>query len=185
MQRFPGSILLVLSAPLATGCSSMSNGTATLQARGGITGDSELLYAVASLGSASQGGSDLEVRSYGLRASVNTQFVDVIGGADEHRIEGEHATETSLGLRKRFPSTDPGSFYVEAVYRRGHGLDTPSGHSNYDGMATGFGAVFQLSDHWFLDLCVAVEWTLGDLDLENGDDHLNEIVFNLGLGFSI
>ena len=124
------------------------------------------------------------MRSYGLRASINTPFVDVIGGADEHRIEGQHLTETSLGLRKRFPSSDPGSFYVEAAFRRGFGLDTSSGRSDYDGMEAGFGGVFQLSDHWFLDLSLSVEWTLGDLDLENGDDHLSEVLFNLGLGFS-
>lgn len=161
----------------------MSNGAATLQARGGITGDSLSYSYGSSAGYAGGGAADLELRSYGVRATINSTFVDVVGGADEHRIQGEHATETSLGLRKRFPSTDPGSFYVETLYRRGHGLDTPSGHTGYDGMASGLGAVFQLSEHWFLDIGIAVEWTLGDLDLENGDDHLNEVVFNLGLGF--
>ena len=45
-------------------------------------------------------------------------------------------------------------------------------------------AVSQLRDHWFLDLCLCVERTMGDLDRENGDDHLNEVVFNAGLGVS-
>ena len=163
----------------------MSNGTATLQARGGIRGDSEILWALASLGAASEGGSDLEVRSYGARTSLNSTFVDVIAGVDDHRIEDEHATETSFGLRKRFPSTDPGSFYVEAAFRRGHGLETPAGRTHYDGMEAAFGAVFQLGEHWFVDMSLSVEWTLGDLDLESGDDDLNEVLFNLGLGFGL
>lgn len=185
MRRVHGSVLPLVIGSVAAGCSSMSNGTATLQARGGLTSDTGFYYYGSGQGYAGGGGGDVDVRSYGARASFNTPIVDVIGGADEHRIEGQDVTETSLGLRKRFPSTDPGSFYVEAAFRRGYDLDTPSGRSDYDGMEAGVGAVFQLSEHWFLDLSFSVEWTLGDLDLENGDDHLNEVLFNLGVGFSL
>jgi hypothetical protein len=175
-------VRLLLIGMVPVGCSSMSNGTATLQARGGITSDSEFEYYGSWNGYPTNGGFDLDVRSYGLRASLNSEYVDVLAGADQHRIDGEDVPEASVGLRKRFPSTDPGSFYVEAAYRRGYGFNTPSGRTSYDGMETGLGAVFQLSDHWFLDLCLCVEWTMGDLDRENGDDHLNEVVFNAGLG---
>jgi hypothetical protein len=185
MRRVHGSVLPLMIGSVAAGCSSMSNGKATLQARCGITGDSGFYYYGSNQGYLGGGGGDLDLRSYGLRASINTTIVDVIAGADEHQVEDEQVGETSLGLRKRFPSTDPGSFYVEAAFRRGHGMDTPSGHSDYDGMEVGVGAVFQLSQHWFLDMSLSLEWTLGDLDLENGDDHLNEVLFNLGVGFSL
>ena len=52
-------------------------------------------------------------------------------------------------------------------------------------MEAGFGGIIQLDEHWFLDLGLSMEWTLGDLDLESGTDHLNEVVFNIGLGFSL
>ena len=179
------SIWPVLIGSFVAGCSSMSNGTASLQVRGGLTGDSASYYG-GSYGRVEGGGvENLALRSYGVRASINSPFVDVIGGTDEHRIEGQDVQEASLGLRKRFPSSEPGAFYVESVYRRGFDLETLSGRSDYDGMEVGFGGIIQLSDHWFLDLGFGLEWTLGDLDLENGTDHVSEMVFNIGLGFSI
>ena len=172
-------------ASLATACSSTRNGTASLEARGGLTGKSAYVRSGSGQRIDSGGVEDLNVGSYGLRASINTIYVDLIAGTDEHRIEGQTVQESSLGLRKRFPSTDPGSFYVDAAFRRGFDLETASGRSDYEGLESGVGAIIQLDEHWFLDLSFVVEWTLGDLDLENGTDHVNEVLFNIGLGFSI
>ena len=185
MPHVRRSALPLLIGSFVAGCSSMSNGVATLQARGAVHRESDSYYHESRYGYGVEGGGNLALRSYGLRASINTPIVDVIGGADEHRFEGQHISEASLGLRKRFPASDAGAFYVEAAIRRGFGLDTLSGRRDYDGMESGFGGIFQLGDHWFLDVGFSVEWTLGQLNLASGRDHLSEVLFNVGLGFSL
>jgi hypothetical protein len=173
---------------LAAGCSSTKEGIASLEALGSITGDSGHYYPYQGLdqgGYVASGGGDLNVRSYGMRASVNSPYVDLIAGTDIHRIEGQDIQEASLGLRKRFPSSDPGSVYVDAALRRGFDLETLSGSRDYEGAEAGFGGLIQLGGPWFLDLGLCVEWTFGDLDLASGKHHLNEVLFHLGMGFSL
>lgn len=194
MLRAP--VLSLLIASFAAGCSSTSNGVASLEARGtaalhgdGGPGGSSSGYRSTdgSNGPFLSGGGnwDTFLRSYGLRGSINTTVVDVIGGADEHRIEGQDVTEANAGLRKRFGESGAGTFYVDMEWRHGFGLESGSGRRDYDGMELGFGVIIQLSERWFLDLELGWERTFGQLELDSGREHLNEALFTLGFGLSL
>ena len=130
------------------------------------------------------GGTNLYVRSYGLRASLNSTYVDLIGGIDEHRIARQHIREEYLGLRERFITDNPCNVYIEAALRRGFDLETTSGTHDYDGMESGLGAIIQLSKHWFVDASFNYEWTFDRQHLTHSDDHLEGLLFNVGVGVS-
>jgi hypothetical protein len=197
MLRARRLVLLLLLASLAAGCSSTSNGVATIEARGAVAlyGASEITGASRGYGhyeaSSAGGGFGIAgnlssaLRSYGLRASINMTGVDVIGGTDEHRIEGQDVTEANVGLRKRFGESGVGTFYVDMEWRHGFGLETSSGRRDYDGMELGAGVILQLSKRWFLDFGLGWERTFGQLELDSGREHLSEALVTLGFGFSL
>src|SRR5947207_99553 len=166
MLRARKLVLPLLVASLAAGCSSTSNGLMSLEARGtdALHGDGGSGGSTSTLISRI-GDSDTALRSYGLRASINTPVVDVIGGTDEHRIEGQDVTEANVGLRKRFGESGVGTFYVDMEWRHGFGLETGSGRRDYDGIELGAGVILQLSKHWFLDWGLGWEKTFGRLEL--------------------
>ncbi len=129
--------------------------------------------------------SDTFFRSVGWRASINTPVVDIVGGMDRHWYDDQSVPESSIGLRKRFPGSEPGAAYVELLIRHGNDLDTISGPQDYDGIAIGFGGMAPIDEHWFVDLCLVYERTLEQVHIEGDDDYLSDLMFRVGIGFSL
>ncbi len=188
---------------LVTGCASTPEHVVSLQAR---ADSPQALEVVALLFSSylvsdgsdpsatSEGGgttqnvtldSDTFFRSVGWQASINTSMVDVVGGMDRHWYHSQSVPESSIGLRKRFPGSEPGAVYVEVLARHGTDLDTNSGPQDYDGFAIGFGGTAPLDKHWFVDIGLVYERTLERVDIEGEDDHLSDIMLRFGIGFSL
>ncbi len=202
MLRISSYLALCLLA-LASGCSSTSKNVVSVEARADSAAALEvigILFSgyVASDGSdpssQAKGGSttqydtfdsDTFFRSAGWRASINTSVVDIVGGMDTHWYHDQSVPETSIGLRKRFPGSEPGAAYVELLLRHGNNLDTSSGEQDYDGIAIGFGGIAPISEHWFVDLCLVYERTLDAVHIDGDDNYLTDLLFRFGIGFSL
>ncbi|HTF87644.1 MAG TPA: hypothetical protein VK843_04485 [Planctomycetota bacterium] len=172
----------LLLATLAA-CSSPKNGLAMLELRGAVFGENGTYVAAEGQNTLFGWSGEFERRSIGLRGSINTPVIDLIGGVDQHRFDDEPAKERSLGLRKRLPaSDDDATLYVEAALRWGEGLETKTGTRDYEGMQAGTGALFPIGNHWYIDAGVHAEWTFDRYDVPDERDHLSKVVFHLGIG---
>ncbi|MEO6709035.1 MAG: hypothetical protein ABI054_06295 [Planctomycetota bacterium] len=175
----------ILLATLAA-CTSPSNGIAMLGLRGTAFGENGTYVGSESRDTLFGGGGDFEGRSFGLRGSINTPVIDLIGGLDEHRFEDEHVSERSLGLRKRLPQSDDDAvLYVETALRWGEGLETRTGKRDYEGMQVGTGALFPMGKHWYVDVGVSKEWTFDRYEVPDEHRHLSKVLFHFGIGVGI
>src|SRR5688572_30805705 len=146
-------------------------GLVSVEPRGAMTADLLVLLLAAQGSGGSEGEtieyepSRFEIRSYGLRASLNSEIADIVVGFDRHRISGEEAREVCLGIRKRESLDEGGMTYFELLLRRGYDFEEPSGTTDYDGIELGGGALFEINEHLFLDIGLSLEVTLDRLKL--------------------
>jgi hypothetical protein len=179
--------VLVSAVALAwlAACSPMQNGVVAVEGRGALTGET-LAYAAGAV-LAGAGGHSVDVDNdavgtvgFGVQAAINTSAIDVIGGFDERRIHHESVPEVSVGLRKRFGAPES-PFYVFALARSTRS-DTDSADV-FNGSALGIGLLIQAGKHWFIDTNLAWEHT-NDIAIPNGDEQIDEGVFQLGIGWA-
>jgi hypothetical protein len=171
-----------LSAACLAGCSSTSNGTVAIEARGAMTIESAGTVAAGALASAGgySGGAETQGLGFGVGAAINTTVVDVIGGYDQRKYDGHEVPETSIGLRKRF-GPDKSPVYAFALARSTqNGTD---GEVVFNGTALGLGLIVQFHPHWFVDMSMALERT-SHLDIDPERSRHDQGVFQIGVGYA-
>jgi hypothetical protein len=177
--------IVTLSLLALTACSPMKNGLVDIEGRGALSG--EVLAVGAAVVFAGPGShtfdsdhEDVETLGWGVQAAVNSPAIDLIGGFDERVIHHESVPEVSVGLRKRFGPIDT-PLYVFALARSSRS-DTSS-DDVFNGSALGLGLFVQAGKHWFIDTNIAWEHT-NDISIENGDEQIDEAIFQFGIGWS-
>jgi hypothetical protein len=175
---------LGIASLLVCACSSTSNGTFAVEARGAIAIESAGAVAAGALAGAgghNPGGNiDVDFLGYGVGAAINTTVVDVVGGFDQRRFDDDYVPELSVGLRKRF-GVKESPVYVFALARSDRS-DT-LGEVGFNGSAVGLGLLVQITPRVFVDLSGAYERT-GNLAVDPARSRYEQGVFRFGLGFS-
>jgi len=190
-------VLAALFAASALGCKSGPLGIVSIEPRAAATANVLLNLVALESGATYEGDPEREpatysfsatpeVRSYGWRASLNSEAVDLVFGEDRHRIDGEHVREHCLGLRLRSPKKDDSIGYFQVLWRHGYDFDGPSGSTDYDGIEAGGGALIQLDEHWFFDIGLSIESTFDRLEVHSGGrtEYVVDLLLHCGLVFA-
>lgn len=170
-MKTPRLISFACLAVLAS-CQSMSTGVLSLEARALVLDDAE----IDDVGN----GSDVDIEGYGLHAAFMTPIVDLLGGVEQRTFGDEDAPELVLGVRRRFLEIWRVHPFVEANVRYGFETDTVT--DDYFGWQIGFGALLDLTDHFFLNARVMYDTT--SVETGSGSSDVDGLVGTLGIGYS-
>jgi len=120
-------------------------------------------------------------RGFGGQIALWTPIVDVTTGVQRRKYGVLDTTEGTVGLRWRIYDDEDATPYFFCDLR--HTRHESHATEYFNGLALGFGFMFHVSEHVYVDSNLAWERTSG-LKLPDGKPRMSEAVFQLGLGVS-